>query len=535
MRKLLILVLVLLMGQMVNAQAEADKDIREVLRDRVTVSKTHQSIVVAITNENGTRFVSYGKTAQTPNAKNADENTIFEIGSITKVFTGTLLAEAVKRGEAQLNDPVSKYLPKNVKTPTYGGKEITLIDLATQSSGLPRLPANLAPKNSQNPYADYTLAQMYEYLSSYQLTREIGIKYEYSNFGLGLLGHILSLRAGKSYEDLVKTSILQPLAMTKTTITLSRGLKSSMAQGYDENGEPISNWDLPTLAGAGALRSTAKDMAKFVAANAGLLKSDLSGVFMVAHQPRRKASENMKIGLAWQILPLSTGDIVWHNGGTGGFRSFAGFSKAKKIGIVVLSNSAESVDDIGFHFLNKEIPLTKVKPFVTVSQKILDEYVGSYELALNAIFTITRRQDKLFAQLTGQPQFRVFAETENKFYYKVVPAQLTFNRGTSGKIESLTLSQNGDKIARKIPPTARLIESFSQIKVGMSMRQVIAICGLPDADIGSGIYIYVYNLTDGSQILISAVNKKNIVAINHSLKPVKGLAGNERQPMADEF
>ncbi len=525
MRKLLILFLVLLMGQMVNAQA--DKDIMEVLRDRVAISKTHQSIVVAIVNENGTRFVSYGKTAQTPNAKNADENTVFEIGSITKVFTGTLLAAAVKRGEVQLNDPISKYLPKNVKTPTYAAKEITLIDLATQSSGLPRLPANLVPKNLHNPYADYTLAQMYEYLSSYQLTREIGTKYEYSNFGMGLLGHILSLRAGQSYEDLVKTRILQPLAMTKTAITLTPGLKSNMAQGYDENGEPIANWDLPTLAGAGALRSTAQDLAKFVAANAGLLKSDLSGVFTEAHRLRRNAGENMKIGLAWQILPLPTDEIVWHNGGTGGFRSFAGFSKAKKMGIVVLSNSAESVDDIGFHFLNRAIPLTPVKPFVPVSQKILDEYVGSYELAPDFVFTITRRNDKLFAQLTGQPQFRVFAEAKNKFYYKVVPAQLTFNRGISGKIESLTLSQNGDKIARKIPPTARSIELFSQIKVGMSMQQVIAICGLPDADIGSGIYIYVYNLIDGSQILISAVNKNNITAINHTLKPVKGLAGTE--------
>jgi serine-type D-Ala-D-Ala carboxypeptidase/endopeptidase len=448
MKKLYAPFLLLLMLQPVNAQADAE--ISDVLHQRVNVGKTNQSIVVAIVDKNGTRFVSRGKAAQAVNAKKADKNTVFEIGSITKVFTGTLLAEAVKRGEVRLDEPISVYLPSKVKTPTRGGKKITLIDLATHSSGLPRLPDNLAPKNLQNPYADYTLAQMYDFLSSYQLTRDIGAKYEYSNFGLGLLGHILSLRAGTSYENLVKTRILKPLAMNETTITLSPTLQARMAQGYDENGEPIVNWDLPTLAGAGALRSTAQDMAKFVAANAGLLKSDLSGVFEVAQQPRRTAGEKMKIGLAWQILPLPTGDIVLHNGGTGGFRSFAGFSVARKVGIVVLTNSSESVDDIGFHFLHSEIPLTKVRPFIAVSGKLLDEYVGSYELAPNLVFTITRRNDKLFAQLTGQPPFRVFAAAKNRFYYKVVPAQLTFNRGADGKIEGLTLSQNGDQIARKI-------------------------------------------------------------------------------------
>jgi len=448
MKHLLVLFLLLMAFQ--TADAQTDKEIASVLRERVEVGRTNQSIVVAIVDEKGTRFVSYGKTSESAGAKTVDENTVFEIGSITKTFTGTLLAIAVRRGEISLDDPISKYLPKTVKNPSFAGKEITLLDLATQSSGLPSLPTNFAPADWNNPYADYTFRQTYDFLSGYQLLREPGAKYEYSNFGMGLLGHVLSLRAGLSYEQLVKTRILVPLGMNETTITLSPVLKARMAQGYDEKGETISNWDFLTFEGAGALRSTAKDMAKFVRANIGLWKNDLTLPINDAHKSQRDANGRMKIGLAWHILPASSGDIVWHNGGTGGFRSFAGVNEAQKKGIVVLSNTAESVDDIGFHFLDEKIPLVKVKPFVAVSEKVLDEYIGIYELAPNVVFTITRRADKLLAQLTNQPQVRVFASAENEFYYKIVDAKLTFNRGAYGKIESLTLHQNGDQTARKI-------------------------------------------------------------------------------------
>lgn len=448
MKKLLTLPLFLLASQTANAQT--DDELGRILRERVAVGKTNQSIVSAVIDEKGLRFFSVGKVSQKADAENSDENTVFEIGSVTKVFTGTLLAEAVRRGEVRLADPISKYLPKTVVTPTRAGKEITLLDLATHTSGLPSLPANFAPQDAQNPYADYTVGQMYDFLSKYTLARDIGAKYEYSNIGMGLLGHILSLRAGMSYEELVKTRILNSLEMRETTITFSPDLKSRAAQGFDENGEATSWWDLPTLAGAGALRSTARDLAKFVAANLGLEKSNLADSFSMAQAPVRVAGPQMKIGLAWHVLQKPDAEIVWHNGGTGGFRSFVGFACAQKRGIILLTNTAQSIDDIGFHFLDAQIPLGKIKPFVVVSEKVLAEYVGQYELAPGAVFTITGEGDKLFALLTGQPRFRVFAQSEKDFYYKVVDAQLTFNRGKDGKIESLTLHQNGDQTAKKI-------------------------------------------------------------------------------------
>lgn len=449
MKRLPILFLLAFFFQTAHAQKKTE-EIRHLLRERVEVEQTNQSVVVAVINDQGASFTSYGKTNDSAGAKNSDENTIFEIGSVTKVFTGTLLAEAVRRGEVKLDDPISKYLPANVKSPTRGGKQITLLDLATHTSGLPRLPGNFTIKNSQNPYADYTVEQMYDFLSKYELPRGIGATYEYSNLGAGLLGHILSLRAKTSYEDLVKTRILKPLGMNDTTITLSAAQKSQMAQGFDASGEPTSNWDLPTLGGAGALRSTAKDMAKFVAANAGLTKTELSEDFGAAHKPLRDAGKDRKIGLAWQIMARPGGEIIWHNGGTGGFRSFVGFDKAQKRGVVVLTNTAESVDDIGLHLLDAQLPLKKAEIVFPVSEKILEEYTGEYELAPNFIFTVTRRGDRLFAQLTGQPRAHVYAESENKFKYRGVEAALKFNRSADGKIESLTLIQGGERIAKKI-------------------------------------------------------------------------------------
>ena len=449
MKALFISILFLFIFQTVNAQT--NDEILQTLRERVEIGKTNQSIVVATIDEKGTKFTSLGQISQKPNAENADENTVFEIGSITKVFTGTLLAEAVKRGEVKLDDPISKYLPAAVKVPTRNGKEITLIDLATHTSGLPRLPSNFAPKDSQNPYADYTVEQMYDFLSKYELPRDIGSKAEYSNFGMGLLGHILSRRAGISYENLVKTRILLPLGLNDTTITLYPAQKNRMAQGHDINGEENSLWDLPTLAGAGALRSTAKDMAKFAAYNLGLEKSGLLDVFNNAHQPQRDFSQQMKIGLAWLTLQSKPDkEIVWHNGGTGGFVSFIGFIKSEKRAVVILSNTAQSVDDIGMHLLDATSPLRKIKPYVAVGENLLDEYAGNYEFANKAVFTITTEDGKLYAQLANQARLRVFAESENKFYYKVVNAKLTFNRGADGKIESLTLTQNGEQIAKRI-------------------------------------------------------------------------------------
>ena len=383
-------------------------------------------------------------------ALGVDSNGVFEIGSITKTFTATALADMVVRGEARLDDPVARYLPASAHIPSRNGRQITLLDLATQVSGLPRMPSNFAPRDSTNPYADYSVDQMYAFLAGYQLPRDIGETYEYSNLGMGLLGHTLALKAGLSYEDLVQRRVLMPLHMSETAITLTPPMRRRLQRGHDAEGKVVANWDLPTLAGAGALRSTANDMLTFLAANLDTTARPLARAMRDARTPRREAgSPTMRIGLAWHILARPSGSIVWHNGGTGGYRSFAGFDPVRRVGVVVLCNNGnESMDDIGFNLLDQTLPLRPPPAqhtAVAVDSLILQRYVGEYELAPTFHLVITREAAHLFAQATAQPRFAIFAESDSTFFLKAVDAQLTF------RTDGLVLHQNGQHVpGRKV-------------------------------------------------------------------------------------
>ena len=245
--------------------------------------------------------------------------------------------------------------------PERGGRSITLVDLATHSSGLPRMPTNFAPKDPANPYADYSSENMYPFLSGYQLPRDIGAQYEYSNFGAGLLGHALVLRTRSTdYEALVRARILAPLGMTSTAITLSPEMKARLAAGHNATLQPVANWDLSALAGAGALRSTTNDMLTFLAGEPRLRQDAAragDGRMLAARRPT--TLPNMTIGLAWHVVKRHGKDIVWHNGGTAGYRTFIGFDPAARVGVVVLSNAgtAAGPDDIGRHLLDADVPL----------------------------------------------------------------------------------------------------------------------------------------------------------------------------------
>ena len=391
-------------------------------------------------------FYNEGQT-QLQDGKPVDEHTVYEIGSISKVFTGILLAHEVVKGRMKLDDPIAKYLPESVTVPTRNGKAITLKDLATHSSGLPRLPDNMKPADMNNPYADYTVAQLYDFLSGYQLTRDIGSAYEYSNLGMGLLGHILALHTHRSYEELMLETIAEPLGMDETAITLSPKMKAHLATGHDPLVEPTSNWELPTLAGAGAIRSTASDMLKFLKANQTDDGSDLYKAMALSHTLAfSDTTQNVKVALAWHYSDNDR--IISHSGGTGGYRAFAGFLKEGDKAVVLLTNSVFGLDGVGLHQLGQEIELTMpekriVPETVQLATELLEEYVGTYLLAPTFRISIMRRDDQMFGQGTGQPEFEIFASEKDQFFVKAVEASVTFNRDENGKVISLTLHQNG--------------------------------------------------------------------------------------------
>lgn len=334
-----------------------DIEIKRILQDRVDKYKKNPDIVVGIVTNQGSKVISYGKMGQ---ALNGD--TVFEIGSITKVFTSILLADMVARGQVKLTDPISMFLPESVKVPTKNGNKITLLHLATHTSGLPRMPDNFTPKDVDNPFADYSLEQMYTFLSNHTITRDIGEKFEYSNYGVGLLGHILTLISGVDYETLVTTRICKPLKMDSTCMKLLPELKGRLAIGHNAVGNAVKNRDIPTLAGAGALRSTVNDMLKFMAANLAFIDSELLSAMQKTHLVQNQTDRsNMEIGMGWILFKNYGKEIIWHNGGTGGYRSFSGFDKAKRIGVVVLSNSTNDIDDIGFHLIESKNALAQLE------------------------------------------------------------------------------------------------------------------------------------------------------------------------------
>ena len=238
------------------AQESRQAQILGLIKTRVDAGKNVGMAVGTVDHEGKTTIAAYGNPG--PGSLPIDADSVFEIGSITKVFTAILLADMAERGEVALDDPIKKYLPGNMRVPERAGRSITLLDLSTQTSGLPRMPDNLKPADLRNPYADYSVEQMYEFLSRHELRRDIGAEFEYSNLGVGLLGHVLALRAGMSYEALVKQRILDPLGMTHTAVTLTPWMIEHLAKGHDTKGAVASNWDIPTLAGAGALRSNAQ-------------------------------------------------------------------------------------------------------------------------------------------------------------------------------------------------------------------------------------------------------------------------------------
>lgn len=428
------------------------QNIAELLRTRVNSNRNQTSIVVAVVDENGTRFFSYGKTSKMKDATASTQNTVFEIGSITKVFTGILLAEAVKRGEVKLEDPISKYLPKSVITPKYNGKEITLLNLIWHTSGLPSKPDNLNPRNPENPWADYTAERLYEFLGRYQLKREPPTefdytKFEYSTLGVGLLGHILSLLANTSYENLVKTRILRPLGMNDTSITLTPKMKAHLATGYNADGDQTANWDAPILEGGAALRSTASDTAKFISANLGFTSPNV-----VALDEARKLTWN-KGTIVGGKLVHDKNNLLYHGGSTGGYISFIVIDTAQKKGVFVVSNSQDSVEDIGFHIVDNTFPLrptAEPKVEIALSEDILERYVGKYQLPdVNLTFTITREGRRLFLQQTGEARVGLFAEKETEFFLKVVEAAITFTKDENGKVNGLILHQKGDHIGTR--------------------------------------------------------------------------------------
>jgi CubicO group peptidase (beta-lactamase class C family) len=332
-----------------------DEAVRDILRQRIEVSRRGVGCVVALVDESGARVVSYG-LAKSGEARPVDGDTVFQVGSVTKVFTSLLLAQMASRGEVRLEDPIALYAPPSVTTPR--AKEITLLHLSRHTAGFMSFADNLDSTPAEHPGEAPTNEAMFAALDLQPMRAATGVHHSYSSYGAALLGELLARRAGTDFESAVRTRILEPLGMTRSGFALTPQLRAAHASGHTARGEPRVPAQARGMLGSGALRSTANDLARFVEAQLGLRDSELAAPMRATQRTAADLQRpDLPMGLGWFHAELPGKRIVHHSGSTPGFSAYVGMDLERRRGVVVLGNSDHDVTNLGLHLLEPYVPL----------------------------------------------------------------------------------------------------------------------------------------------------------------------------------
>ena len=373
----------LLGAQTSNSPAEpgapSDGDIRRILTERVNAQGKGVGIIVGVIGPGGRRVISVGQLSE-GDPRPLEGGTTFEIGSMTKVFTALLLADMVQRREVALEDPIAKYLPVGTRLPAWNGQAITLLDVATHTSGLPLMPDGLPPLN-ELATAKYSDAQLYQFLARYELPQRSGMKWDYSNIGYFLLGQALAARAGTDYETALRTRVIAPLELNSTGITLIPRLRAKLAVGHDASLQPtppISTVSiLAVMTPAGGVVSAVDDLLTFLGVAMGYERSPLTPAMATMLSTRRGEQ-----ALGWMVAGNGDDQLIAHDGATFGFASSMAWEPKKRVGVVVLSNHVTGVGDLARHLLQPNRPLAKPaatkRTEITLDSAILNSYAGRY-------------------------------------------------------------------------------------------------------------------------------------------------------------
>ena len=440
--------------------SQSDAEITRILADRIDVQRQSLGIVVGVVTPAGRRIVSYGKLRH-DDTRPITGASVFEIGSVTKVFTAWLLADMVRRGEVSLADPMVRYLPAGVTVKSANnGKTITLGDLATHTAGLPFWPSNLpAVGDVMKALAGYTEAQLFEFISTFDVPSDVGTRWAYSNVDAGLLGNLLGRRSGATFEALLEARITAPLRLTRTAVTLTSAMKPDLATGHDASLNIARRWTVPAMAGGGSLLSSVDDLLTFLAAlsDAG---SPLGSVLPAMLETRRPGP-GFQQALGWMVIGSAPDDeLIFHDGQTLGFASSIAYHPRTRTGVVVLSNAATGVGDIARHLLRPSIPLAKPaapapkKAEIQVDATLFDRYAGQYEPSSGTVFTVSREGDALMLQLPGLPKLRLRPESEIEFFVaENTRISVTFESTPAGEVRRMVLrSPTGTVPAARRPP-----------------------------------------------------------------------------------
>lgn len=378
----------------------------------------------------------------------AAEKRVFEIGSISKVFTGLLLADAVLAGKVRLDSSLAEILGKEQAFADPRVGKITLLQLATHTSGLPRLPSNMGPDpdNSADPYGSYDRKLMLAFLATAKLDRAPPFPASYSNFGVGLLGELLAQVHGKPWAGLVTEKITGPLGMSDTLMVPGKDQAARLAPPY-RGKRPGTSWTFQSMAGAGALRSTAADLLAFGQALLDPDKTPLSAAIKEMLKVRAPYDDmGAEIGLGILIGKVDGRREYSHSGGTGGYRTVLQvIPELKRVRVVLINNDAIPAESV---LLATRDDRPSRAPERKLAEEELDAFTGVFDMGPQARFTVLRRGDELHVRLTGQPFAPVVPVGKDRFRYTGVAAELQFTRD-GGTVASLTLHQNGREIPAK--------------------------------------------------------------------------------------
>ncbi len=354
-----------------------NQNVKKSIEERIN-KKLNQSIIIGVVTEKGFDVFAQGNIVKGTKSIIPNSKTQYEIGSVTKVFTGLLLAQHVVAGKLKLSDSIAPYLPDHIKFEEHI-QQIKWSQLVSHTSGLSRTPRNLREKRYKpnNPYAHYTEKMLLDDLSKFPVKDN---NFRYSNYGAGLVGHLLGKMNGMTYYEALQEKILSPIGMVHTN---SKRSNKNVARPYTYNVE-VANWDFNATAGAGELKSNIHDLLLFLAAQMELIETDVKSVIKMSQEAIHSVDSTKSVGFFWGIYTLPNGDTLYrHNGGTGGFRSFIGFKKEAKTGVVVLTNSSQTgVDDLGLHQLDTSCTLNKTGQ-MSIAQKVselLETATGEFDI-----------------------------------------------------------------------------------------------------------------------------------------------------------
>jgi D-alanyl-D-alanine-carboxypeptidase/D-alanyl-D-alanine-endopeptidase len=426
-------------------------------------------VLAEITGDKVT-FASAGRPG--PRAGLVPERVLFEIGSITKVFTALLLAQTVAEGRASLDDPIAQHLPPDL-TLAPSTAAITLGQLATHTSGLPRLPTNFRPANPADPYADYDLAKLYAFLRDYRPAEPAPRPAAYSNLGFGLLSHLLERIHGRTYAELLAQRITGPLGLRDTVITPDAEQRSRLAVPHSGS-IAVSTWQLGSLTGAGAIRSTAADLARFAQALLAPERNPLTDAWALIREPRAPfGTRSMRIGLAIILENRGEDAVCHHSGGTGGFRTYLELVPSRRQATVLLLNNdtpepAAVVASVRRPAATPPANDPRTRTEAPLDAGALAAYPGVYAIGAGGRFTVVLDEaGRLRARLSGQGFLPLFHAGQDRFFARAVAAEFQFHRDPAGAINALTLHQNGNEVpaqrqagaivpALRFPPAAEL-------------------------------------------------------------------------------